>query len=88
MFKILNGIDNIAHTEMFELSDHNTRGHSKKLVYPRSSKTIRLNSFCIRTIEPWNALPEEIASAKTVLSFKTLYDRHYNGMKQDLTEIY
>ena len=39
------------------------------------SKTFRMNSFCVRSINKWNPLPDDINS-KIVRQFKTLYDRH------------
>ena len=52
VFKILNNIDDLKIGGMFEYSEiYYTRGHSKKLVMPRALKILRLNSFCVRTID-------------------------------------
>ena len=70
---------------LFEFSDTQTRGNSKKLKKPRVLKTFRLNSFCVRTTNKWNSLPNDIVNSKTVLSFKTLYGR-YMGVNTYITE--
>ena len=88
VFKILNNIDDVKMDGMFEYSEINTRGHSKKLVKPRALKTLRLNSFCVRTIDRWNDLTEEIMTSTTVLSFKTLYDRYMGDKKYQTGDIY
>ena len=61
---------------MFEYSDLNTHEHTKKLNKPRALKLYRMHSFCIRTIEKWNDLTEDMVNSTTVLSFKTMYDRY------------
>lgn len=88
VFKILNGIDDIAHEEFFQMADSTTRGHSKKLFKPRSSKAIRYNSFAIRIVDEWNSLPDDIVTAKSVLQFKTKLDKHWINKRFDDTEIY
>ena len=74
-FKIVQDIDE----GQFEFSDNHTRGHTKKLKKPRGPgplKSSHMNSFCIRAVIGWNNLPEDTVNSKTVLRFKTLYDRH------------
>jgi len=88
VFKILNNFDDVPSHELFDLSTTQTRGHCMKLNKPRSSKTTRANSFCLRIINSWNNLPEEIVMSRTVLCFKTLYDRYMGDQKFDLNEIY
>ena len=51
VFKILKNIDDVKMEGMFEYSDLNTRGHSKKLNKPRTLESYRMHSFCIRTID-------------------------------------
>ena len=48
----------------------------KKLVKHRTLTSLRQKSFCYRVIDQWNSLPEDIVNAKTVISFKTLLDKH------------
>ena len=88
VFKIIENIDDISMNGLFEFCDTQTRGHSKKLIKPRSLKSVRLNSFCVRTIDRWNELPEDIINSKTVLRFKTLLDRYLNDSKYRVSDIY
>ena len=88
VFKILNNIDDVKMEGMFEYSDLNTRGHSKKLNKPRALKSYRMHSFCIRTIEKWNDLTEDMVNSATVLSFKTMYDRYMWDQKYQTGDIY
>ena len=87
-FKIVQNIDDIPVEGLFEFSDNHTRGHTKKLKKPRALKSSRMNSFCIRAVIGWNNLPEDIVSSKTVLTFKTLYDRHMGNRKFQIADIY
>ena len=88
VFKIIENIDDISMNGLFEFCDTQTRGHSKKLIKPRLLKSVRLNSFCVRTIDRWNELPEDIINSKTVLRFKTLLDRYLNDSKYRVSDIY
>lgn len=85
VFKIAHNIDDISMNGLFEFSDTQTRGNSMKLKKPRALKTFRKNSFCVRTINKWNSLPDDIVNSKTVLCFKTTYDR-YMGINKYITE--
>ena len=88
VFKIVQNIDDISMNGLFEFSDTQTRGNSKKLKKPRALKTFRMNSFCVRTINKWNSLPDDIVNSKTVLCFKTKYDRFMGFNKYITHEIY
>ena len=91
VFKILNGHYDINWEDFFTLDtdrSHNTRGHSKKLVKHRTFTSLRQKSFCYRVVDQWNNLTEEIVTAKTVTSFKTLLDKHLIQQRFDTTEIY
>ena len=46
--------------------------HSKKLIVPFAHKNIRYNFFANRVILPWNALPENVVSAKSSKRFRKL----------------
>ena len=50
--------------------------------------SLRQRSFCYRVIDQWNRLPEDIVNAKTVISFKTLLDKHFIQHRFDISEIY
>ena len=54
----------------------NTRGHSLKLQKNFSRTNIRKYSFSNRIIDSWNSLPESIASAPSINTFKNRLDRH------------
>ena len=73
VFKIVQNIDDIPIQGLFEFSD--TQTNFKKLKKPRAVKSFRLNFFCVRPINNWNNLPDDIVNSHTKLKFKTLYDR-------------
>jgi len=54
--------------------DTRTRGHTKKLVVKRCHYDIRKYSFCIRVVNIWKSLPNEVISATAVNSFKNRLD--------------
>ena len=76
-------ISNIEDTNIdkfvLSLNDNNTRGHIFKLQKPRCSKSFRQQTFLIRCIGDWNALPENIVESETVLKFKTELDKKWGG---------
>ena len=69
VFKIVHNIDDISMDSLFEFSDTQTQGNSKKLLKSRALKTFRTNSFCVRSTNKWNALTDDIVNSKTVLQF-------------------
>ena len=85
VFKILNGHYDINWDTK---RTHNNRGHSKKLVKHGTLTSLRQKSFCYRVVDHWNNLTEEIVTAKTVTSFKTLLDKHLVNERFDTIEIY
>ena len=60
----------------------------KNLVKHRTLTSLRQKSFCYRVVDHWNNLTEEIVTAKTVTSFKTLLDKHLVNECFDTFEIY
>ena len=60
----------------------------KKLVKHRTLTSLRQKSFCHRVVDHWNNLTEEIVTAKTVTSFKTLLDKHLVNERFDTFQIY
>ena len=89
VFKIIHKIDDIDMSKFFTFTDNSQlRGHNLKLSKPRVNKSIRLNSFAMRTIPVWNNLPSEIVNSKTVLEFKTKLDKLWENSRYDLSEIY
>ena len=64
--------DNTVHLDIN--IDTRTRGHIKKLVVKRCHYDVRKYSFCIRVVNIWNSLPNEVISATSVNSFKNRLD--------------
>ena len=64
--------DNTVHLDIN--IDTRTRGHIKKLVVKRCHYDVRKYSFCIRVVNIWNSLLNEVISATSVNSFKNRLD--------------
>ena len=80
VFRIIKGIDNLKPETFFQFdTSKRTRGHSAKLVKPRVTTRLRQNSFSQRTINPWNALSEEVVSAETLNSFKDKLEKEWQN---------
>ena len=58
-YKIINGLEGIEATELFEFDKHaqGTRGHRMKLVQQQSRLEARKNFFSQRVVKEWNSLP-------------------------------
>ena len=56
-----------------------TRGHSKKLIKPRVTSTIKQHTLGYRVIQDWNSLPEEVVTAETVNVFKTRLEKFWEN---------
>jgi ribonuclease P/MRP protein subunit RPP40 len=77
-FKILHGHEDIKVDQLFQLSTQSrTRGHSLKIDKQRCRTALRNHMFNQRVVDTWNALPEEIISAKSINIFKGALDRHW-----------
>ena len=76
VFIILHGIydrditDGILHLAQ----NDRTRGHSLKLITQSSRLELRRNSFSVRVVRPWNALPESVVSSPCVKAFESGLD--------------
>ena len=80
-FKIVHGYENIDRSMFFELSDGSTRSNSCKLKKRGHHRTlVRANTFSIRVINPWNALPESVVRAPSIGAFKHRLDEHWKRM--------
>lgn len=65
VYKIVNGLDDLDYSDFFVDSPAGiTRGHSLKLFYVKCRRTGRLNSFTMRCVRRWNALPERAVQAR------------------------
>ena len=83
VFKFVHGQQSEYLKGMFEFNSLNRgRGHQYKLIMKRSETGIRQSFFSRRVVGVWNDLPEEIVSAGSLVSFKTLLDKYY--MEKDL----
>ena len=72
VFKILNKRDEIDKDIFFSLSTNiSTRGHPLKLVKKHHRLKVRSNSFSLRVIDSWNALPESVIMAFYLNCFKS-----------------
>jgi len=76
VYKILTGKEHIDIGQFLTLVDNHYcwRGHDMKLTKERSRLDIREHSFSQRIINSWNSLPASVVNAKTVNSFKNVYD--------------
>ena len=59
-----------------------TRGHSFKIHVPNSRINVRQSFFCVRVVNIWNSLPDNIVSASSPALFNKLL--HDVNLKQHL----
>jgi len=87
MFKILHNIYDDRITEgLLQLSNvSTTRGHFLKLATKQSRLEIRRNSFAIRVVKLWNALPEDVVMAQSVKVFESRLDKFWNNQPVKFT---
>ena len=82
VFKIMNDIDDVDKEKIFTVSTYTTRGHSLKLAKNKNKKRrhrlkVRSNSFSIRVIDSWNALPGSVIMAPSLNCFKSRLNSHW-----------
>ena len=78
VFKILNKHDTTSTEDLLILSKYTrTRGNSLKLFKKQSKTDIRKNAFSIRTVDPWNSLPDDVVKASSVNSFTIKLNKHW-----------
>ena len=81
VFKIFNDIDIINKETIFPAPmSQITRGHPKKIHKKFSRTNIRKYSFSQRVVSAWNALPEDIVTAKTLNTFKNKLNNHWKSL--------
>jgi ribonuclease P/MRP protein subunit RPP40 len=75
-FKIMTSREKLCKKDFFQLADqqHGLRGHTMKLFRKRCRTTMRANSFSMRVVDEWNALPQEVVDATSVNCFKNRLD--------------
>ena len=83
-YKYLHGFYTVDSSHMLPLHTTDgvtTRGHNLKLQKRGCRTQLQMNFFGLRTVNSLNQLPERIAPASSVNSFKGLYDRHYANQR-------
>ena len=80
-WKIIHRADNVEKSTWFEMSAegeavHRTRltEDKTKIVKPKVKYKLRENYYSVRVVEKWNQLPQKVREAKTINSFKNMYD--------------
>ena len=80
-WKIIHGVDNVDKKTWFKMVDgdealHRTRaaGNQLNIVKPKCKNDLRRNFFSVRVVEKWNSISNRVREAKTLNSFKNLYD--------------
>ena len=73
----MNGFENINRSMFFSLKkDSRTRGHEVKLLKDQCRLDIRKYSFSQRTINEWNTMSTDYATASSVNMFKNKVDTY------------
>ena len=92
-FKFANNVNHISWYHPNSLTNSltasgpasSTRGHKQRLRGQLTKNCpTRSNYFTNRIVNPWNALPPEVISAKSVNAFKNRYDRHLNNLEKTM----
>ena len=82
-FKILNGFyDAQIVPNLIKNQDTRTRGNVLKLSHVRFKYDLRKYSFCVRVINAWNSLPDNVVCATSLNSFKNNLDKYW--CKEDM----
>ena len=74
-FKMLKGIENIDHRNLFTLSSNQTRSNGWKLDLKRFNTTQCGTFFTYKVPTYWNKLPAEVVNSTTINQFKNKLDR-------------
>lgn len=80
VWKIINKHDNLPANQFFEFFQEGRQttrlsANYQNIVKPRFKTDARKYSFSVRVVDAWNSLPTSVKSAKTLNSFKSLYDK-------------
>ena len=82
MFKIMNGTGSLNPDDLFRKPEIRTGVATRTaddphyLQIPRTELEIRKNSFTVRIIEKWNALPHEMKSLEKIHQFKCAFNNY------------
>lgn len=80
VFKIMNKIDDIEKEKFFTISTYtSTRGHQLKFAKKQHRLKLRSNSFSLRVVDSWNALPESVVMAPSLNCFKSRLNLHWKN---------
>ena len=60
----------------------------KKIYKPRCAKGFRQHSFCIRSIDLWNSLSQNVIDSSTVNEFKNKLDKEWRHIRFNVDEVY
>ena len=76
------GKDLVDKATFFQLSltVSTLRGHNMKLFIPRARLHVRKYFFSHRVVPHWNSLPQHVANAPSVSSFKSRLDTYWHDM--------
>jgi len=75
VYKIFNGLDDMSADRLFKLCVAG-RGHSFKVYKKRFNLDMGKYKFANRICDEWNALTDDIVTARTLNSFKSKLDHH------------
>lgn len=71
LFKMINGLVDLDNSQFFSFSQIDfTRGHSKKIIFPKIKSDIEKYSFPNRIIFCWNDLPSAVVEASSLNLFR------------------
>ena len=76
VYKYLHGKYDVD-ASFLALADNSNRGHNLKLKKQYSRLKLRHDFFSIRVVEYWNSLPETVAAAPSLNTFKNRLDKHW-----------
>jgi hypothetical protein len=77
-YKLIHKHTKIAYTDVLPpIQTSTTRGHSLKLTKQRTNTTKHSTALRHRIVNSWNKLPETVANAPTLNTFKSRLNTHY-----------
>ena len=84
IFNIMHGRVGLRREDFFdEPRAAQTRGHQLKVGKPQSTSRTRTNHFSTHVVNDWNSLPEEVACAPSLNSFKNRLDKYWIARAYD-----
>ena len=78
VFRIISKIDSITFEDFFKFDTGITRGNNMKLIKPRASTSMMLNSFSHRIINDWNDLPNDVVLSTSLNMFKSNLNKYWS----------